>query len=706
MQNDKNQILSFFKNNPGKRLKIKLLAKKLNIGKDNYPVFRDTIKQLEQEGKLHRFAGHTYGIDNAGRNVKTFEGTLDIHPRGFAFVHTTDGQKIYIDAENLGSAADGDKVEVSLHRRHKGDRNNEGHIIRVVNRHKEIFLCRIHIKGERIIARPATHQLQTEILIDAPPDGKLPKKGDYALIEISSWNKSGGPHLGIIREIIGKEQVPEFDAVLVANKHNIPGHFSDDTLKQVEKLNFSIPDDPMRKDFRDKVCFTIDPDDARDFDDALSVEKDQEGNYLLGVHIADVSHYVPFLSPLDYDALKRGTSVYFTDFVIHMLPDKLSTNLCSLMPEQDRLAMSIFMHIDKTGKTLSYKIKPSLIRSRKRFSYEQVQEIIDEGKGPYFKEISMLSHLASLLQKKRRKEGSIDFDLPEPVYELDENGVPADIRVKERLWSHHIVEECMLLANQNVANFARTRGTNVPFIYRIHDIPEADDIYEWFALMDAFGIQVSFFGLPITSKKFQKALERVMRQNKSSYIMRTALRTMTKAKYSVKPVGHFGLAFADYTHFTSPIRRYPDLMVHRLLKYYIANRPLDPELKKRLKPIAKSCSETELRAMQAEREYHKIKQMRYISEHIGSEFSGTISGVAAHGFWVELDNTFVEGFVHKDSLPNDIWDYDKRHHILNGFRSKKRFQMGDCVRVRVLKADIRNARADFILADSAVPAKT
>jgi ribonuclease R len=488
--------------------------------------------------------------------------------------------------------------------------------------------------------------------------------------------------------------------VMVANKHNIPQQFSEETRKQVESLSFEIPDDPHRKDLRKLTCFTIDPENARDYDDAVSIERDGDGNYRLGVHIADVSHYVPFNTALDHDALQRGTSVYFTDFVVHMLPEKLSTDLCSLMPGTDRLSMSILMSVDHSGKTLSYEITPSVIHSRRCFSYEEVQNVLDAKKGPFIEELTLLSRLATILQKKRHKEGSIDFDLPEPVYELDENGIPRDIRVRDRLWSHHIVEECMLLANQNVAAYARSRGTKVPFIYRIHDIPEADDIYEWFALMDAFGVQVSFFGLPVTSKKFQKALEKVMKQNKSSYVMRTALRTMTKAKYSVKPVGHFGLAFEDYTHFTSPIRRYPDLMVHRLLKYYIQNKPLDPELKQRLKPIAKSCSESELRALQAEREYHKIKQMRYISEHIGSEFEGTISGVAAHGFWVELDKIFVEGFVHKDTLPKDIWDYDKRHHTLKGFHSKMHFQMGHAVRIRVLKADITNARADFALANS------
>jgi ribonuclease R len=278
---------------------------------------------------------------------------------------------------------------------------------------------------------------------------------------------------------------------------------------------------------------------------------------------------------------------------------------------------------------------------------------------------------------------------------LNEKGVPTDIQLRERLWIHHIIEEFMLLANQHVANFARTRGTSIPFIYRIHDIPEADNIYEWFALMDAFGVQISFFGMPITSKKFQKALEKVTKQNNSPYITKLALRTMTKAKYSVKPIGHFGLAFEDYTHFTSPIRRYPDLIVHRLLKLYLHGSVHSSELKSNLKIIAKKSSAAELRAMEAEREYHKIKQMRYISNHLGDVFKGTISGVAVHGFWVELDTIFVEGFVRKDTLDKDMWDFDKRHHQLKGLRSGIKYRMGDSVTVRVVKIDMKNARADF-----------
>ncbi len=696
MKNYSNIILKYLKAHPQTRFKIKQFATILKIPENEYPFFRDSVKNLVREGKLYRFKGNSYGLmDQKGE----LYGILDMHPNGFAFVHTEAGDKIFISQENLATACHGDNVGVLIHSKKSSSKNKEGHVSKIISRSKDKFVCTYHKLHSYSLAIPAIHHLQTEIVIENC-NGLAPAEGDYIMARITEWRKGGNRHKGEILSIIGKEHVAEFDAIMVSNKHNIPDSFSDATLKQVDEIEFSIPDDPERRDIRDINCFTIDPNDAKDYDDAISIEKTEEGHYLLGVHIADVSHYVTESTPLDEDALKRGTSVYFTDHVVHMLPEKLSTELCSLQEGQDRLAMSIMMTIDQNAKCLKYDVFKSLINNKRQFSYTEVQEILDKGKGDFSEELELMSDLAKRLNKRRKDEGSIDFDLPEPEYILNDKAVPIEIKLRERTWSHHIVEEFMLLANQNVANFARTRGLNIPFIYRIHDIPEADSIYEWFALMDAFGLKVSFFGMPVTSKKFQKTLEKILKQNESPYIMRLALRTMTKAKYSVKPVGHFGLAFEDYTHFTSPIRRYPDLVVHRLLKLYLKGHYFDPKMKSHLKEIAKKSSAAELRAIQAEREYHKIKQMRYISTHLGEVFSGIISGVAAGGFWVELDNVFVEGFVRKDSLPNDFWDFDPKRFQLIGLRTKKVYSLGQKVNVRVIKIDIQRGRADFEMVTS------
>lgn len=693
MKNYSNIILKYLKAQPQTRFKIKQFATLLKIPSNEYPFFRDAIKNLAREGKLYRFKGNSYGlIDQKGEVY----GILDMHPNGFAYVHTEAGEKIFISQYNLATACHGDNVGVLIHSKKSAGKNKEGHVSKIISRSKDRFVCTYHNSHSYALAIPAIHHLQTEILIENF-NGLAPAEGEYIMTRITEWRKGGERHKGEILSIIGKENVAEFDAIIVSNKHNIPDTFSDATLKQVDGMKFSIPNDLDRRDIRDLNCFTIDPNDAKDYDDAISIEKTEEGHFLLGVHIADVSYYVTESTPLDDDALKRGTSVYFTDHVVHMLPEKLSTVLCSLQEGQDRLAMSILMTIDHNGKCLKYDIFKSLINNKRQFSYTEVQDILDKGKGDFSKELQLMSDLAKRLNKGRKEKGSIDFDLPEPEYVLNDKAVPIEIKLRERTWSHHIVEEFMLLANQSVANFARTRGLNLPFIYRIHEIPEADSIYEWFALMEAFGLKVSLFGMPVTPKKFQKALEKVLKQNESPYIIRLALRTMTKAKYSVKPVGHFGLAFEDYTHFTSPIRRYPDLVVHRLLKLYIKGEYFDPKMKSHLTEIAKKSSATELRAIQAEREYHKIKQMRYISNHLGEVFPGIISGVAPGGFWVELDNIFVEGFVHKDSLPNDFWDFNTKHYQLIGMRTKKAYSLGDHINVRVVKIDIQRARADFEL---------
>ncbi len=689
-------IMKYLKVKPHSRLKIKQFADKLNIDSHEYPFFRDTVKNMAREGKLYRFKGNSYGLVDQSGEV---QGAIDMHPRGFAFVHLEDGQKIHISEHNLLSACHGDTVALVLHRKQAGDKDREGHVTRIIERRKDKFVCTYHQLRGYELAIPAIHHLQNEIILEKF-NGLEPQEGEYIMARITDWRKGGERHRGEIVSIIGKEQVAEFDAVMVANKHNIPDAFSDLTMKYVDELEFSIPNDPERRDLRGLDCFTIDPDDAKDYDDAVSIEITEEGHYLLGVHIADVAHYVCENTPLDDDAILRGTSVYFTDHVVHMLPEKLSTELCSLQPNQDRLAMSVLMTVTKTGECIKYDVFNSIIHSKRRFTYTEAQSILDKGDGDYVKELIRMSELAKLLNKKRINEGSIDFDLPEPQYKLNDKGIPISITLRERMWSHHIVEEFMLLANQSVAKFARSRGTTVPFIYRIHDIPEADSIYEWFALMDAFGLNVTFFGMPITSKKFQKALKSILKQNDSPYVMKLALRTMTKAKYSVKPVGHFGLAFDDYTHFTSPIRRYPDLIVHRLLKLYIKGQFYNPELKSKLKEVAKKCSASELRALEAEREYHKIKQMRYISNHLGDVFPGIISGVSPGGFWVELENIFVEGYVRRDSLPSDIWDYEKKYHQLSGLRSGEKYRLGDKLNVRVVKINMSRAQADFEIAIS------
>ncbi|MCK4813190.1 MAG: RNB domain-containing ribonuclease, partial [Candidatus Marinimicrobia bacterium] len=410
MKNFPEIILSYYKKEPKGRLKIKQLAQKLHISQSDYPAFRDSVKQLAHSGKLYRFKGNCYGLSG---QVGEVIGTFDIHPRGFGFVHTPDEKKIHISEDNIANACHGDTVAVVIHRKRRHDRDLEGHIKRVVTRGKNEFICIYHKLHGYSLGIPAIFHLRSEIIIEDMND-LSPQEGEYIMVEIITWKTGGQRHLGRLKSIVGKENTSEFDAIFVANKHNIPDAFSPETIKQVDKIVFKIPDDPHRKDLRDIPCFTIDPDDAKDFDDAVSIKMTQEGNYLLGVHIADVSHYVPLSTPLDDDAIARGTSVYFTNQVIHMLPEKLSTILCSLQPNTDRLAMTAIMTVSNKGECLSYEIMPSVIHSRQRFTYKDVQDILDRGEGAFYTELSTMSKLAKILKKKRVDEGSIDFDLPEP----------------------------------------------------------------------------------------------------------------------------------------------------------------------------------------------------------------------------------------------------------------------------------------------------
>lgn len=422
-----------------------------------------------------------------------------------------------------------------------------------------------------------------------------------------------------------------------------------------------------------------------------------DGSYMLGVHIADVSHYVRENTYLDREALLRGTSVYFTDYTVHMLPEKLSTDICSLKENADRLTLSVLMNISKTGEFISHEIFPSVIRNKKRFNYKEVQEILDDQNGPYLRELNLLSQLARLLHDIRHKKGSIDFDIPEPEFELDEKGVPTYMRFKERLWSHQIIEECMLMANKTVARYIRKEKHKMPFIYRVHDIPEYERIQEWFSYMELLGIKVTRFGIPVTPGKFQRAFEEALHQNNSAFIKQTALQVMMKAKYATEPLGHFGLACKDYTHFTSPIRRYPDLIVHRLLKKYLMNNKPDLELEDHLDTVARISSEAEQRALSAQRVYDKIKQMRFLKTKTGEISEGIITNVTAQGLQVELRDSCIEGFVPLYSLKNDYWYFDDRNLTLTGRRTQSRYKIGDIVTVRIVQIDIQQLKAEFCL---------
>jgi len=691
------RVMAFFKENPSTRMKLKKLRTTLNVSQRNYPLLRDAVKNLARAGRLKQYQGNVYGLPGHEEPSETV-GVLDIHAKGFGFVNTTDGKKIFIHADDLGNACHGDTVSVKILKKQKGD-NPEGFIRRVVKRGRNEFVCIYREVRGYSLGIPETAQLRKDVVI-TDFNGYKPDDGSIISVEITDWRDSSRRPYGRITRLIGSRETKEFDAVLVANQYSIPDRFPAEVLEQAEAISQKITPEG-RADLRDLVTFTIDPEDARDFDDALSVAVNKDGTYELGVHIADVSHYVPEGSPLDKEALKRGTSVYFTRYVIPMLPEKLSNELCSLNPNEDRLSFSALMTINPKGAVIKSRITPSVIHSRRRFTYEEVQQILDRGKGEYFTEISALFKLAKILNDVRNQAGSIDFDIPEPKYILDDSGFPTEIYPRERLWSHRIVEECMLIANKTVARFIQSRQDPLPFIYRVHETPKPDDALAFFKLLRNFGFEKAVKGRSVRPADFRDALLAVQDTDARYFLEKIALRTMMKARYDTKPLGHFGLAFDEYTHFTSPIRRYPDLIVHRLLRKYLKNERIKDRnrLKESLDAAAKKSTDCEIRAQNAEREYHKIKQVKFLEKHLGDVFSGIISGVVQYGFYVEIPETLVEGLVHRKFLPSDYWEFNPVAYTLTGRRSKRRFRMGDHVKVRVARVSLEHMEVDFHLVE-------
>lgn len=685
---NKNVILQYFKDRPTLRVKPKQLRSMMNVPQRDYPDLRDDVKEMARDGELQRFTGNLYGLPQGNDKLT---GLLDIHPRGYGLVKLSDSEKIFISADDLHGAAQDDTVQIQIVRETPG-KKREGIIKKIIKRGRSEFLCIYHPVRDHHLGIAVNQAMKQEIIIQNYDDYKL-ADGEYAIIKITEWPAVHQRPFGEIVRRVGSKDVPEFDAVMVANQFGIPDRFPEEVLRESENSSLQI-DLTGREDFRNTTIFTIDPIDARDFDDAVSIESLEHGNLELGVHIADVSHYVKNHSPLDREAIKRGTSVYFTRHVIPMLPEKLSNEICSLKPDEDRLTFSVMMTLTPDGEVVHYRITPSIIRSAKRFTYEEVQEILDNQTGIHLDKLQLMRVLAERLYQKRYVAGSIDLDIPEPIYTLDADDVPVSIAAKERLWSHRIVEEFMLLANKTVAEYIQTKKPPLPFLYRVHEKPKEEDVKAFFQLLKSFGIPFPMSAKDITPRTFQQAIEQVSDTEIERFIEKVALRSMMKARYSTETLGHFGLAFQYYSHFTSPIRRYPDLMIHRLLKCYLQNAKECTDLDA-LDRIAKISSETELRAMDAEREYHKIKKIKFMKQRIGEEYNGIISGVVPFGFYVELTDNLVEGLVHVKTLPSDFWEHIPEKYMLHGRRNDMRFQMGDTIRVKVAKVSLDEGFIDF-----------
>ena len=684
-------------------MKIKELAIVLGVKKDQRPQLEQILNELMTEGRIV--------CSKRGKFSKSEEkkitGTFQAHPKGFGFV-SVEGEKedIFIPESETNGAMHMDTVEISVSPAVTG-RRKEGKVLHVLERGMKQVVCTYQLNKNFGFAVPDNPKFGSDIFIPLERS-KGAVNGHKVVVEITQYGKKGKNPEGKVVEILGHINDPGVDILSIVRAYGLPVEFDPKVMTQVEHVAKPVSEADMagRMDLRDWQMVTIDGEDAKDLDDAVSLTMDNE-NYILGVHIADVSNYVQEHSALDTEALKRGTSVYLVDRVIPMLPHALSNGICSLNQGEERLALSCIMTVNPKGEIIDHTITESVICVDWRMTYTNVEKILADHDPEVIAEYEPLvpmfekmAELAAILRKKRMKRGSIDFDFPETKVILDKNGNPVDIRPYDRNVATKLIEDFMLAANETVA--AEYYWRELPFVYRTHEQPDSEKIQKLSTFINNFGYSLHIGSDEVHPKELQKLLEKIDGTSEEPLISRLTLRSMKQARYTVENTGHFGLAADCYCHFTSPIRRYPDLQIHRIIKDSLRGRLGEKRIghyTQILPEVAKHASEMERRADEAERETIKLKKVQYMEKHIGETFAGVISGVAEYGFFVELENT-VEGLVRVTSLTDDFYQYYEETYELVGEATNRRFKLGQQVRVTVDNCDRIMRTIDFTLADS------
>lgn len=644
----------------------------------------------------------------AGHQQNTVKGKLEVVRSGMGFVMVEGREKdILIHKEHLRTALDGDEVRVLITKVSKNGRQ-EGKVTEVVTRKQTEFIGRLEVKEHFAFLLPDKQNMGTDIFIPLHllHDGK---DGDKAVVKIVEWPEKAKNPIGEVTSLLTHESANEAAMQSILVDAGFPLQFPDDVLEEAARFTEGIDKNELkrRKDLRGLLTMTIDPVDAKDFDDALSFKKLKGGNYEIGVHIADVAHFVTKDSALDKEAYLRATSVYLPDRVLPMLPEHLSNGLCSLRPDEDKYAFSAIFEINKTGKIKDYWLGRTVIRSQRRFAYEEVQEIIEGADGDHKEELLLLNELAQNLRKARFKKGAINFSSQEVRFKLDDHAKPIGIVVKESKEAHQLIEEFMLLANRTVAEFVsekEAKGKPVPFPYRVHDVPDESKLAVFAAFAARFGHTFNLNDPEGIARSFNEMLADVQGKPQQHVLESLGIRTMSKAIYTTDNIGHYGLGFENYCHFTSPIRRYPDVLVHRILQ-----ECLDEDIKpvKNMEQLCRHCSDQERNAMEAERSANKYKQVEYMQDFVGDDFDAVISGVAAFGFWAETVEHKCEGMVGMVELSEiDEFTLLEGEYTLAGRHTGIRFRIGDKVRIRVVSANLEKRQLDFSLAELAEEALT
>ncbi|HEY0058135.1 MAG TPA: ribonuclease R [Flavisolibacter sp.] len=628
----------------------------------------------------------------------TYFGTIEITRSGMGFVVVQDLETdILVRPNDFGTAMHGDKVRVAI-KPNPGGKRMQGQVVEVVERKQSEFIGHLQMnKGFAFFVADGDRKM---------PDIFIPEKSfnnatekDRVVIRITEWEGGSGKRpVGEVVTVLAAEDVNDVAMKEILLQNGFPLQFPDEVLEEVARIPDIITEKEIekRKDFRKILTFTIDPVDAKDFDDALSIRLLKNGNYEIGVHIADVGHYVEAGSALDTEAYSKATSVYLPDRVSPMLPEHISNVLCSLRPHEDKLTFSAVFQMTPKGQVKQYWLGKTVIHSDHRFSYEEVQDIIEKGDGLYSDEIGLLNGMAQRLRRKRFEAGAINFSSSEVRFKLDEKGKPIGIVVKESKEAHQLIEEFMLLANKHVAESVSKIKINkkpVPFAYRVHDLPSEEKLLPFMAFARKFGHKFDTSTPEKTAESFNEMLAEVRGKPEQHVLEQLGIRTMAKAVYTTENIGHYGLGFENYCHFTSPIRRYPDILVHRVL-HSVLNDIIQPD--KKMDEKCRHCSERERAAMEAERAANKYKQVEFMRDYLGEEFEGIISGVAAFGFWVETVEHKCEGMVSVTSLAEyDEFRLVQEEYMLVGHRSGRKFRMGDKVRIKVIAANLEKRQLDY-----------
>lgn len=705
-------IFTVLEKEPNKSFNYKQIAAKINItdAQDRNTL----IKRLTQLKEKKRIQEVDRGQFKVLENTKTYyEGTVDLTGKGHAYI-VVDGMDddVFIPSNKLNKAFHKDKVEVFIYPRKKS-KKLEGEVVRVLERYKTTFVGIVDMQKTFAFVRPTDFRMYTDIFVskDKLADAK---DGEKVLVEITDWPDDVDSPFGRISQVLGVPGEHDTEIHSILAEYGLPYSFPEDVQKFADGLDTSIKEEEIRKrkDLRNVLTFTIDPKDAKDFDDALSFQKLENGNYEIGIHIADVSHYLQKDTILDDEAYERATSVYLVDRVVPMLPEVLSNNACSLRPNEEKYTFSAIFELDENATIRNQWFGRTVIDSNERFAYEEAQHIIETGSGEIPEEISIretaykvsdevveatlkMDELAKIMRDKRMDQGALSFDKVEVRFNLDENNEPVGVYFKESKDANKLIEEFMLLANRKVAEFIGKQKPKKTFVYRIHDDPDPDKLMALNGIVSRFGHKLDFKHKKTISSSLNKLLEDVKGKREQNMVDTLTIRSMSKAIYTIDNIGHYGLAFDYYTHFTSPIRRYPDVMVHRLLQHY-----LDGGKSANAEEFEKKCkhsSDMEYLASSAERDSIKYMQIKFMQDHKDEEFRGVISGVTEWGIYVEIISNKCEGMIRIRDIKGDYFIFDEREYAIIGERTNKKYTLGDEVTVMVKNTDLIKRHLDFAL---------